>query len=89
MQDYRVAVLVRPRSGVMDPQAEAVGESLTSLGYSSVAVDWVGRQLTMTITADGADSARALAEELCERLLVNPNLESFDLQVEPLGVGPG
>ena len=85
MPAFRVEILVRPRPGVMDPQAEAVGESLASLGYEGVAVDWVGRRLTMTV--NGADEAavRATATEMCHRILVNPNLETYELTVTAPG----
>lgn len=81
MPAFCVEILVRPRPGVMDPQAEAVGESLTSLGYEGVAVDWVGRRLTMTVQRATAADARAAAEEMCDRILVNPNLETFEITV--------
>jgi phosphoribosylformylglycinamidine synthase len=86
---YRVSVLVRPRPGVMDPQAEAVGESLGSLGYRDVEVEWVGRTLTMVIEAPGEASVRAIAEDMCLRILVNPNLETHEITVAAAGDGPG
>lgn len=84
MPSFRVEILVRPRPGVMDPQAEAVDESLTSLGYSHVAVEWVGRQLTLVIEAESDQAAAASARELCDALLVNPSLESYNLSTELL-----
>jgi phosphoribosylformylglycinamidine synthase subunit PurS len=78
---YRVDLEVRPRPGVKDPQAEAVQESLTRLGHGAVTVDAVGRLLALTIDCADADEARRIAEDLCEELLVNPNLETFTLRV--------
>ena len=89
MAAFLVEILVRPRPGVMDPQAEAIGESLTSLGYRGVAVEWVGRQLTMTLEAPDASEARQTAEEMCDRILVNPNLEAYSMQVTSAGNGSG
>jgi phosphoribosylformylglycinamidine synthase PurS subunit len=86
---YRVSILVRPRSGVMDPQAEAVGESLGSLGYRGTEVEWVGRVLTMTIEAADADAAEAIAGDMCNRILVNPNLETHEVTVTAAGDGRG
>jgi phosphoribosylformylglycinamidine synthase len=73
----------------MDPQAEAVGESLTSLGYGHIDVEWVGRQLTMVIETTDDEAARITAEELCARILVNPNLETHEITVKSLEGGPG
>lgn len=80
---FTVELIVRPRDGVRDPQGDAVEESLTALGYNGVEVHCVGRYLRMNLRADSADAARALADDMCRRLLVNPNLETFDITVEP------
>lgn len=85
---FRVEVLVQPRPGVMDPQAEAVGESLSSLGYAAVAVERVGRHLSMKVRCASEAEARGMADELCEKLLVNPNLETYSLVVTPLEAAP-
>ena len=53
---FKVDLTVSPRPGVMDPQAEAVEESLGGLGYDAVKVHAVGRRLSMTL--DVADEAR-------------------------------
>jgi phosphoribosylformylglycinamidine synthase subunit PurS len=81
---YRVDLEVRPRPGVKDPQAEAVQESLTRLGHRAVRVDAVGRLLVLTIDCADADEAQRIAEDLCEELLVNPNLETYSLTVASL-----
>jgi phosphoribosylformylglycinamidine synthase subunit PurS len=78
---YRVDLEVRPRPGVKDPQAEAVQESLTRLGHRAVAVRAVGRLLSLTIDCDSEEEARRVTTELCEELLVNPNLETFTMRV--------
>lgn len=87
MARFRAEILVRPRSGVLDPQAEAIGESLASLGYRDVRVDWVGRRLAMTVESSDGDGARRLAEDMCDRILVNPNLETHEILVERLADG--
>jgi phosphoribosylformylglycinamidine synthase len=72
----------------MDPQAEAVGESLASLGYRAVTVEGVGRHLSMTVACADEAEARGMADELCEKLLVNPNLETYSLALTRLEVAP-
>ena len=79
---FKVQLIVRPRDGVRDPQGEAVEESLRGLGYEGVAVQSVGRYLRMKLQAPSESEARALAHDMCKRLLVNPNLETYDLTIE-------
>lgn len=86
---FRVELDVRPRSGVKDPQAEAVEESLTGLGYRGVRVHTVGRTLSMTLQGASAEAVRELADAMCRELLVNPNLETYELSVTALDEGRG
>jgi phosphoribosylformylglycinamidine synthase subunit PurS len=78
---YRIDLAVRLRSGVKDPQAEAVQESLVRLGHQGVTVDGVGRLLSLSIDCPTEEDARRITEDLCEELLVNPNLETYSMSV--------
>jgi len=73
-------VLVRPKEGILDPQGEAVENSLRQLGFP-VGDARVGRVIDLEVEASNADEARAEAERMCERLLANPLIESFEIEV--------
>jgi phosphoribosylformylglycinamidine synthase PurS subunit len=73
-------VLVRPKEGILDPQGEAVESSLRQLGFP-VGDARVGRVIDLEVEASSADEARAEAERMCERLLANPLIESFEIEV--------
>jgi phosphoribosylformylglycinamidine synthase PurS subunit len=76
----RATVLVRPKRGILDPQGEAVRSSLLQLGFD-VADARVGRVIDLEIaTADERD-ARAEVERMCERLLANPLIESYEIEL--------
>ncbi|MEL6547584.1 MAG: phosphoribosylformylglycinamidine synthase subunit PurS [Myxococcota bacterium] len=81
---YRCALYVKPKTGVRDPQGEAVAESLRGVGYAGFQVHHVGRMLSIDVEAQDEPAARALIDEMCKRLLVNPNLETYELSVEKL-----
>jgi phosphoribosylformylglycinamidine synthase len=76
----RATVLVRPKSGILDPQGEAVERSLRQLGFS-VGDARVGRVIDLEVDADSADDARAQVERMCERLLANPLIESYEIDL--------
>jgi phosphoribosylformylglycinamidine synthase subunit PurS len=76
---YRATLIVKPKPGVRDPQGAAVEESLASLGYNGLRVESVGRVLTLELDSAREDEARQRVADMCKRLLVNPNLETYEL----------
>ena len=77
----KVTVLVRPKDGILDPQGEAVQESLRKLGFA-VGGARVGRLVDLDVEASSAQEAKAQVERMCQELLANPLIESFDVEVE-------
>ena len=77
----RLTVLIRPKAGILDPQGEAVQASLAALGFS-VTRARVGRLVDLEVEAGNAAEARAEVERMCEELLANPLIESFEIVVE-------
>ena len=80
----RATVLVRPKHGILDPQGEAVGSSLRRLGFA-VAEARVGRLVDVEVEVDGEDptAAREQLERMCEQLLANPLIESYEIELPP------
>jgi phosphoribosylformylglycinamidine synthase subunit PurS len=76
----RFRVLIRPKEGILDPQGQAVERALPALGYEGVSNVHVGRMVELDVPGDGDVSARVA--EMCEKLLANPLIESYE--VEPL-----
>ena len=77
----RATVLVRPKGGILDPQGEAVERSLRQLGFP-VGDAKVGRVIDLEVEAASAEEARAHVERMCERLLANPLIESYEIELE-------
>jgi phosphoribosylformylglycinamidine synthase subunit PurS len=77
----RATVLVRPKGGILDPQGEAVERSLRQLGFE-VGEARVGRVIDLEVDASSADEARTQLERMCEDLLANPLIESYEIELE-------
>jgi phosphoribosylformylglycinamidine synthase subunit PurS len=75
----RVRVLIRPKEGILDPQGQAVERALPALGYEDVSNVHVGRLVELDVDGDG--DVEAQVREMCERLLANPLIESYEVQV--------
>jgi len=76
----RATVLVRPKQGILDPQGEAVESSLRQLGFR-VAEARVGRVVDLELEGDDPAAARAQLERMCEQLLANPLIESYEIEL--------
>ena len=76
----RATVLVRPKEGILDPQGQAVESSLRQLGFP-VGEARVGRVVDLELEASDAEQARAEVERMCEHLLANPLIESFEIEL--------
>ena len=76
----RATVLVRPKQGILDPQGQAVESSLRQLGFS-VGEARVGRVVDLEVESTDPATARAQVEQMCERLLANPLIESYEIEL--------
>jgi phosphoribosylformylglycinamidine synthase len=74
----RVRVLIRPKEGILDPQGQAVERALPALGYEDVSNVHVGRLVELDVGE--AEDVEARVGEMCERLLANPLIESYEVQ---------
>ena len=77
----RATVLVRPKPGILDPQGQAVESSLRQLGFP-VEDARVGRVVDLEVDAADPGAARAEVERMCEQLLANPLIESYEIELE-------
>ena len=76
----RATVLVRPKQGILDPEGQAVQSSLRQLGFS-VDQARIGRVVDLEVEAPDAAAARAEVERVCEQLLANPLIESYEIEL--------
>ena len=76
----KVSVLVRPKAGILDPQGEAVEGSLRKLGFP-VTDARVGRVIDLEVESSDETEARAKVDEMCHKLLANPLIESYEIEL--------
>jgi phosphoribosylformylglycinamidine synthase subunit PurS len=75
----KVRVLVRPKEGILDPQGQAVERALAALGYDGVGDVHVGRLIELDVGDGTSQDVTARVGEMCERLLANPLIESYEV----------
>lgn len=81
MPRYEVLVTVLPRPALLDPEGETIHQATQRLGFSAVSSVRAGRAFLLTIEADTAEAATQIAHQLAEKLLHNPVVETFSVQL--------
>jgi phosphoribosylformylglycinamidine synthase len=78
--NYRFAVDVMPREGILDPQGRAVENALPQLGAATVHGVRVGRRIELNVESVDEASARQVVERLASDILANPLVESWAIE---------
>ncbi len=75
----RIDVMLKPL--VNDPQGLAVRDGLHTLGFEQVEGVRVGKRIEVTLDAESRAAAEQSVREMCDKLLANPVIESFEFEV--------
>ena len=78
----RARVFVTLKPSVFDPQGKTIAEALHSLGYGGVGDVRQGKYFELDLATSESDEARRLAAEVADKLLANPVIESYRIEVE-------
>ena len=76
----RVFVTLKP--SVFDPQGRTIAEALHSMGYSGVGDVRQGKYFELELDAASADTAWSIASEVADKLLANPVIESYRVEID-------
>jgi phosphoribosylformylglycinamidine synthase subunit PurS len=78
----KAKVFVTLKPSVFDPQGRTISEALHSLGYAGIGDVRQGKYFELEIDAATADKARELASSVADKVLANPVIESYRIEVE-------
>lgn len=81
MREFTVRVLVEPKAGLLDPQGKAVGKAMRELGLEGVREVRVGKVIRFVLRAADPGEAEAKAGEMARKLLCNPLIEDFRIEI--------
>lgn len=76
---FRVEIVRRPE--IADPQGVTVVRALRELGFGEVTEARFNQTIVLDLDATDTSVARVRVEEMCRRLLANPVIEDYDVQV--------
>jgi len=79
---YQARVLVRLRPSVLDPAGEATRGAAARLGVEGISKLRIGKAVELEVDAPDATEARRKLELLSDRLLANPVIEDWSLELQ-------
>jgi phosphoribosylformylglycinamidine synthase PurS subunit len=82
MSVFAAKIDVMLKEGIADPQGQTIERALPALGMTGVSGVRVGKSIALTIEATGPREARSRITEMCERLLANPVIETYEVRLD-------
>ncbi len=79
---YKASIYVTIREGVIDPQGKALKEALVAMGYQGTEEVKVGKFIELMIAAANDEEAASKVTQICDKLLVNANVEDYRFELE-------
>lgn len=77
----KARVHVTLKTGVLDPQGEAVRHSLGALGFEGVGEVRIGKVIELDVAETDRAAAEARVREMCEKLLANTVIENYAVEI--------
>jgi phosphoribosylformylglycinamidine synthase len=77
----KARITVTLKAGVLDPQGKAIEGALHGLGFADAADVRQGKIIEMKLDEANEAAARARVEDMCRRLLANPVMENYSIEI--------
>ena len=78
----KAKIIVTPKKAVLDPQGKTVQNALAQMGYSGIGAVRMGKYLEIELTGTDKEAARKQLDEACHKILSNPVIEDYRLEIE-------
>ncbi len=77
----KAKITITLKNGVLDPQGKAIEGALAGLGFAGASDVRQGKVIELELEESDETAARAKAEEMCKKLLANPVMENYAIEI--------
>ena len=77
----KAKIFIKYKDGILDPQGKVTGNALKSIGVNSITALTIGKYIEMDFENISKKEAIKVTEESCNKLLVNPNTQTFNFKI--------
>jgi phosphoribosylformylglycinamidine synthase PurS subunit len=81
---YFAKVTIGLKSGMLDPEATTIKKALEHLGFPTESLE-MQKRFILELDAPSENEAKSRVDEMCMRLLANPVIHNFDIEIEESG----
>lgn len=81
---FAASINVMPRAEISDPQGQTVERAMPQLGFEALSAVRVGKRITCTVEAPNEQAARETLSAACEKVLANPVIEDYEMELTPV-----
>jgi len=78
----KAKIYVTFKDGVLEPQGKTVKAALEKMGYKNVKDVRIGKFIEMEISDGDKEKIKKEIDEICDKLLANPNIEKYTFKIE-------
>ena len=82
---YLARVFVSLKPTVSDPQGQTIQSGLQQLGFDTVRSVRAGKYMEIRVEEESQDEAAQRVREMCDKLLANPVIEDYRVELEQVG----
>jgi len=82
LRNVKARVFVTLKPSVFDPQGRTIVDALQSMGYTAVKDVRQGKYFELDVDASSVDKARSVVTDVADRLLSNPVIEGYRVEIE-------
>ncbi len=82
MKEFLIRVSIEPKPELLDPQGQAVERAMQELGLRNISQTRVGKVVKFKLKAVSTTQARERVSEIAQKLLANPVIERYSVEVE-------
>jgi phosphoribosylformylglycinamidine synthase len=80
--EMKAKIIVTPKKAVVDPQGKTVQNALEHMGYKGIGAVHVGKYLEIELPGTDQEAWRRQIDEACQKILSNPVIEDYRLEIE-------
>ena len=77
-----VKIIVTYKPGILDPQGQTVLQNLRRLGHRDIHDVRIGKYVEIDLEAPSRDDAEKTVSQISDRMLANPVIETFRVELE-------